>query len=89
MMQLIRWDCGCIGLPTQHPKEAFVIEHCDGGHCNCDPPLSPSRRDMSKKEFTEASPEDQVRILEELAQLVADGYKLRGIRSLLEKPVRR
>lgn len=88
MSLFVEWDCGCIGLPAVDDERAIILEPCDGDHYD-DRRIRIGTRDMSHKESKEVSSADAEELLNELCGLVIDGYKLREIRCLLEKPRRR
>lgn len=88
MSLFVKWDCGCIGLPAVDKGKAIIIEPCDGDHYD-DRRIRIGTRNMSQKNSEEVSSAYAEQLLDELCGLVVDGYKLREIRCLLEKPQRR
>jgi hypothetical protein len=91
MSLFVEWDCGCIGLPgvdEVQKKKAVIIEPCDRDHYD-DRRIRIGTRDMSLKGCKEVSSAEAEQLLDELCGLVVDGYKLREIRCLLEKPQRK
>lgn len=77
----IRWDCGCIGFPTNDPKEAIIVEHCD---CRDEEIYNIHRRDMSAKMSLPLASNDCKAIIKDIGELIADGYKLRELKLLLK-----
>lgn len=80
---LVRFGCGCIGLPEPLPTGDYLIVKPCGDY---DGRLVVMRRDFSDetlKTLEGLSEEDELAVWSELGSLVAAGYDLGAIRGLL------
>lgn len=78
-MNLVKFSCGCVGLDSE--PTAFVLIPCDADRC--DPYVNPGWRDMSDKTSEPLDQSETTDLLEEVANLVDDGNKLRQVQQLL------
>lgn len=76
----VKFDCGCVGHPLDQ-KNAVVIKPCDADMYG--PEHHWVIRDMSGKNYTYLSKDENLEIHKVLDQLVYDGYRFREIRRLL------
>ena len=89
-MPFVKFSCGCIGLNTPAPSnskgdgDAVVIKPCDLPSDMCWEPITIWRRDLSDKSTSPLSPEEAEDLLNEIGGLVADGYRFRQVKSLLQ-----
>jgi len=97
---LIRYGCGCIGFPVDHPLTAKSIRKDENGNsvavikpCIVRPCDSDSREDyaMRPREINpenmqgrELSREEELRIWLDIRDLVCDGYKARMLKYQLK-----
>lgn len=80
----VRFSCGCIGFRfSTGGKRRFplVVKRCDADGSD-DPIEVRLCKDLSEKTYTPLDDIDLNRLLCEIGALVADGYKLRTIRSV-------
>ncbi len=88
-MPFVEFSCGCIGLktPFQSPSNsrAVVVKPCDSK----DEPIEIHRRALPESHLrhsplaTPLSDEEAEDLLNEIARLVADGYRFRQLKGLL------
>jgi len=90
-MPFVQFSCGCIGLdlPAVNSKDAeenrnaVVIKPCDLPSDMCWEPITIYRRDLSDKSTVPLSPGEAETLLNEIGELVSDGYRFRQIQTLL------
>ena len=81
-MPFVKFSCGCIGLES-NDGDAVVLKPCDLPSDMCWEPITLYRRDLSDKSATPLSTEEAEDLLNEIGGLVADGYRCRQVKSLL------
>lgn len=79
MLGLVKFSCGCVGWRSKSKPEALILNACDSddGH------LSLTRRPMDKS-WEHVTAEEMEHYEAEIRGLLADGYRFRTIRQLLE-----
>lgn len=85
MLNLVRYECGCIGFKPDAKGLATILNSCDSDSCD---EFYIYDRDMIKskgqiKEFEVLSEEQSENIRKSLCKVIMDGYKFRKIKSLL------
>ena len=76
---LVKYECGCVGLPPNENKQALIVYSCDN-----EEPYGIGYLDDFSVESFEPLPHEQVeRVLRELNRLVSQGYMLRAVRAML------
>jgi len=85
-MRLVKFSCGCVGFEPGEDKHALVVKACDSDWA--DGEFSFFRRNMAESAggVKDSSPLGQAEaeaMLEEIGSLVADGYGLRAVKSIL------
>lgn len=87
---LVRFECGCIGLPPRDPgpeAKAILITCCDDDYDRERPTQFWYRDYMGAKSFEPLDPVKEERLVESVQGLINQGYTLRdtqdSIRSVL------
>lgn len=80
--KIVRFDCGCVGMPLTKTGEAILIEACDRDISECGE-LSFYVRNMENKSYQKLSEATQKEYIDKIAELIADGYGLRTIKSIV------
>ena len=84
-MRLVKFSCGCVGFEPGEDKHALVVKACDSDWA--DGEFSFFRRSMAEqggvKDSLPLGRAEAEAMLEEIGTLVADGYGLRAVKSIL------
>jgi hypothetical protein len=86
-MQLVKYECGCIGLPPDASNWAIIFRTCDydgrdDGTCVIRRNMSSSTPD-GKRSFKGLSEEESQQVLSRLGQLVYLGHEMEHLRHIL------
>jgi hypothetical protein len=76
MSELVRWSCGCIGLATDCPTRAILIEACDATGTQG---LTCFRRDMSSKSSEALSSEEIDKYVCRIEKLLWAGHRFKAL----------
>ena len=82
MLNLVRWNCGCVGLATADPAHAAIIDTCDAD-CAQSPGLCLIKRDMRGHCPTPLEAFSACEYTNQLCKQLADGGRFAEIRRLL------
>jgi len=84
-MRLVKFSCGCVGFEPGEDKRALVVRACDSDWADSE--FSFFRRDMADAGGVKGSSPlgraEAEAMLEKIGLLVADGYGLRAVKSVL------
>ncbi|MDB4278636.1 hypothetical protein N9917_03460 [Deltaproteobacteria bacterium] len=86
---MVRFDCGClgiVGIQGDEQDRPLIIYPCDLNDPDCWEPIGLYRRDQQGKGHTPLSAEKTAELLREMSGLLADGYRFRRVKSLLNGP---
>lgn len=81
MSIIVKYSCGCIGIPIDTEGRCICISACDRDYYT-DDPLSFYIREMGGEKYsssTPLSPEEQETMIRDVGTLMADGYQMRSL----------
>ena len=79
----VKFDCGCIGTPTNQNGENVLIESCTRDHSD-DMYCFHHYDGCSDKPYKPLTESEELKLIKDIGTLVSDGYKFRTIRGLLK-----
>jgi len=81
----VTFSCGCVGIRPDSGRP-IVIRACDLRPEDCHDPLGFARKDMTEESFESLPANEAEALIRDLDRLLADGYRFRQIRNLLNRP---
>ena len=87
-MELVKYDCGCIGFKPDSKGNATIIKVCDNNNGDSYGvlmrPMTSTKRGVEIiKKYTALSEEEHIHISTNIHSLISDGYRFREIKRLL------
>jgi hypothetical protein len=81
--KIVKFDCGCIGMPLARTGQAILIDACDRSPEEADREISFYVRNMENKSYVKLTVEEQKEYIDRIAALISDGYGLRTIKRIV------
>jgi len=81
MANLVKYSCGCIGMPRDCEDKALIFKACDRDVA--DPEIQLHERSMKGKKAYALSEGIEAKVLAQLSRLVDDGNRWREFKRLI------
>lgn len=79
MSFLFKYDCGCVGFPTEN-NFALIVHRCDDYDGDS---VTFTLRNMKNKSYTKVDDESQQRYTAEVRNLIGYGYRFKELKRIL------
>lgn len=84
MIQLVKFECDCVGTEPDNNGNSVLVHCCDGEYN--DPPLCFFVRDMSGKNYEDLSTEKTLEFVKAISDVLCLGFRMNELKTLIEFP---